>query len=681
MALPTPKLDDRTFQDLVDEAKRLIPQYCPGWTDHNVSDPGITLIELFAYMTEQYLYRLNQVPEKNYVAFLNLLGGLKPPRAARGAVTFTLASALGPNAAPFNIPQGTELATVRTETEEAIVFTTDRAAQAMPAKLAWILTAEDRDKDDWNEQKNESNSSFPAWPHSNGQTAPFPAVALGFENDLSAHALAFIIECEKIPEDDNCQWQVYRGAKAYDNSPWVTLEVAADATNNLSQSWKGILYLPDYCLAGKLGTYEARIWVRCSPRDPQPTTYSSPKIKAVKVETRGITAPVTQAQVIENEVIGTSDGQPGESFSLLYHPILEPRDPDDGSDIAANADEWVVEAEVKDNPNNDNQWKAVDRSLYRIDPIAGMVEFAPDRVSVVPTRERRIRVRRYRTSGGDLGNVSAGKVSVLKTTSLPGIKSVTNRLRISGGRAAQTLEDAKLRSPARERLRQRAVTTEDFEILAQQVPGVGGVRCLPDQNGNVKLLVIPDLPRLDNLKNKDLDEYIRVREGWGKQYRVDLAIQELTVPIETKDRLWAAMQPRLLLGSTVTIEMPSYDWVRVEVIVKISKMASLETSTRVIQDVKRRLYGWFHPLYGGVGGKGWQVKQPLREDKVWMLISGTSGIEDIVAINLFRYQWEQDQKKYVLTLLADSTAPRPITFIPAGVIACVDHRVEIDQGE
>jgi len=48
MPLPTPNLDDRRFQDILDEARRLIPRYCPEWTDHNLSDPGITFLELFA---------------------------------------------------------------------------------------------------------------------------------------------------------------------------------------------------------------------------------------------------------------------------------------------------------------------------------------------------------------------------------------------------------------------------------------------------------------------------------------------------------------------------------------------------------------------------------------------------------------------------------------------------------
>ena len=74
MALPAPNLDDRRFQDLVDDARRLVQRRCPEWTDHNVSDPGITLIETFAYLVDQVLYRLNRVPERSYVTFLELMG-------------------------------------------------------------------------------------------------------------------------------------------------------------------------------------------------------------------------------------------------------------------------------------------------------------------------------------------------------------------------------------------------------------------------------------------------------------------------------------------------------------------------------------------------------------------------------------------------------------------------------
>jgi len=76
MPLELPNLDDRTYQDLVDEALSLIPTYAPEWTNFNPSDPGITLIELFAYMSEILIYRLNRVSDANRQAFLNLIVGL-----------------------------------------------------------------------------------------------------------------------------------------------------------------------------------------------------------------------------------------------------------------------------------------------------------------------------------------------------------------------------------------------------------------------------------------------------------------------------------------------------------------------------------------------------------------------------------------------------------------------------
>src|SRR5471030_2461484 len=93
MSLPSPDLDTRKFQRIVDDVKRQIGLRCPEWSDHNVSDPGVTLIELFAWMTDQVVYRLNRVPDRNYVKFLELIGvSLFPPTAARTGLTFWLSA-------------------------------------------------------------------------------------------------------------------------------------------------------------------------------------------------------------------------------------------------------------------------------------------------------------------------------------------------------------------------------------------------------------------------------------------------------------------------------------------------------------------------------------------------------------------------------------------------------------
>ncbi len=89
MPIKLPNLDDRTFADLVAEAHTLIPVHSPKWTNHNESDPGITLVELFAYLTEMQIYRLNRVTDANVCVFLRLIDGVerKPSKNNRGMVT------------------------------------------------------------------------------------------------------------------------------------------------------------------------------------------------------------------------------------------------------------------------------------------------------------------------------------------------------------------------------------------------------------------------------------------------------------------------------------------------------------------------------------------------------------------------------------------------------------------
>src|SRR3569623_302575 len=129
--IPPPKLDDRTFHDIVEEAISMIPRYAPEWTNHNPSDPGITLIELAAWMTDLLIYRLNQVPDKNYVAFLNLLGiKLRAPRAAKSLARFALVE----GAQKQRVPRGTQVSTPQATEENTVTFETARDVVVTNAK-------------------------------------------------------------------------------------------------------------------------------------------------------------------------------------------------------------------------------------------------------------------------------------------------------------------------------------------------------------------------------------------------------------------------------------------------------------------------------------------------------------------------------------------------------------------
>src|SRR5713226_3409413 len=89
MPIPLPQLDDRRWSDLIDEGRALIPLYAQDWTDHNVHDPGITLMELFAWIAEMDIYQLNRIPDLYRRKFLQLAGlSSQPPSPGHAVLAF-----------------------------------------------------------------------------------------------------------------------------------------------------------------------------------------------------------------------------------------------------------------------------------------------------------------------------------------------------------------------------------------------------------------------------------------------------------------------------------------------------------------------------------------------------------------------------------------------------------------
>ena len=111
MPIKPPNLDDRRYEDIVAQARALIPQYTPEWTNLGDADPGMTLVQLFAWMTEMTIYRLNRVPDKTYIHFLNFIGEeRRPARPAVAPVTFRLRADF-----PVEVPAFTKVATRQRE--------------------------------------------------------------------------------------------------------------------------------------------------------------------------------------------------------------------------------------------------------------------------------------------------------------------------------------------------------------------------------------------------------------------------------------------------------------------------------------------------------------------------------------------------------------------------------------
>jgi predicted phage baseplate assembly protein len=319
MALPSPNLDDRRFQQFVDDAKRYIQQRAPEWTDHNVSDPGVTLVETVAHMADQIVYRLNRVPEKNHLAFLDLVGiTLFPPSAARTDMTFWLSA---PQEEPVRVPVGTEVATLRTESEEAVVFATERELSLVPCALRHLLVQHrgepvvDRTHDLAEEDKDLlcfAESPGPGDAMLLGLTAAVPHCAVALDLDSRVDGVGV------DPRQPPLVWE------AWTADGWQPCEVDRDGTGGLNRPGEVVLHVPGGHVLSRNAGQEAG-WLRCRVTDPlpdQPFYTTSPTVRAAEAFTIGGTTGAVHAETVYDEALGESTGLPGQRLRLAHAPVV-----------------------------------------------------------------------------------------------------------------------------------------------------------------------------------------------------------------------------------------------------------------------------------------------------------------------------------------------------------------------
>ena len=612
MALPVPNLDDRRFQDLVDDAKRLVQQRCPEWTDHNVSDPGVTLIELFAWMTDQVVYRLNRVPDRHYVKFLELIGvTLYPPTAARTDVTFWLTA---PQPDVVRIAAGTQVATVRTETDEAIVFATTEELPIVPTALGILGSMIDgKSLRDHSTALDKGTGIFAF------QEVPKPGDALyvGLTEAVPSNAirLRFRADIEGVgvdPTNPPLAWE------AWDGDEWLPCELDSDSTGGLNRDGDVVIHVPRGHTASLIAKQRAG-WVRARVTEPvegQPAYSASPNIKGLSVITIGGTAEAVNAELVRDEDLGVSEGVPGQRFPLRRHPVV----PGDAAAVLeiAGDDGWVEWTEVPDFAGSSST-----DLHFRLDVADGEVELGPAvrladgalrRYGAVPPKGARLRLREYRTGGGRRGNVAPRSLSVLKS-SIPFVSRVENRRPARGGVDGEDVENAKLRGPIRLRARGRAVTTEDFEQLAREAaPEVARVRAVAAGEGadagSVRVLIVPS--------------------ATSEQGR--LRFEQLVPDEETLQKVTDRLDESRVIGTRTIVEPPVYRGITVVAKVKARPRIN---PTRLQEEALAALYEYFHPITGGPEGTGWPFGRPVNLGEVYSVLQRLRGTELVEDARLF----------------------------------------------
>src|SRR5271166_1455615 len=346
MPLPDIQLDDRTFETLVADAKRRIPGYTPEWTDFNDSDPGITLVQLFAWLEEMILYRLNKVPDKNFVEFLKLIGiELNPPTPATGELTFHLSSP-GPTSPPGSppntdalvalVPQGTEVSTTQPDADGPIIFETDLPISVVGATLQ-ALQSFDGALFKLVDQSNAIDGQFfyPFGPLPQAQAAfylgfdrSFPTNAGPYLLTIHAYTADLIEEGQGLGADLKTPtppvvavWEYWAGAA----TGWQPLNPSSDTTDRLTRNGTVTFAGPANPAAIQLGLLRnpgdpALFWLRYRIDSVLPPGYEvAPRLEDVLINTVTATNVVTKT----DEILGASDGSPNQSFLLANKPVLQ----------------------------------------------------------------------------------------------------------------------------------------------------------------------------------------------------------------------------------------------------------------------------------------------------------------------------------------------------------------------
>lgn len=347
MTLRGPTLDNRNAQQLVDELKSRATELFPEWTDHNVSDPGVALLELVASVAAQTNWRLNQVPDRLFGHFLELVGVERLPAvSALAEISFR---ATVRDREELVIPEGTEVSTVASEGEEPLVFSTHRELRVTQPSLEAVLAVNmdgmkpmrSKDLTRFVQAPEGSENIFPrTTPDTEPDARPQAGDALmfGFADPIASHIIDIDITTRTDghgidPTDPPLVWEWWAPTKQDpDESDWLPLDVD-DTTGGFNRDGTITLYIPDYpdilddgldlqlTIDDKKG-----FWVRCRylNRDEGYEYNATPDVSTISVHLVGGLVLARNATFIPSERIGVSDGQPGQEFKLAHQELLDP---------------------------------------------------------------------------------------------------------------------------------------------------------------------------------------------------------------------------------------------------------------------------------------------------------------------------------------------------------------------
>ena len=679
MPLQLPVLDDRNYEQLLEAAKRRIPSHTPEWTNFDVeSDPGITLVQLFAFLTDNLLYRANRIPERNRLKFLQLLGiPLQPATAAQGLVAIrndrgpvqavTLAAGVAALAGNVRFLTRSGLTVLPVEgqvyykkpvdpasprhadlTRQFDALRQARLAQAAAAGGA-IPEVELRFYETTALKTPTASEPNPLFDLI-GDTldgalyiallAP-KNVPLDTAREAIAHKTLSIGVVPALADDAPPLLPQTRGAERLP-IPALVYDLPNLSAAAVSYTRLRVIQAPDVLAQVGIvqlelpGAADLRSWEFGEPLDEGSGDYP-PRLEDEQIKARLLTwlrirvaAPAT-AGIVAPPVIarltwlGINAAPVRQAVAVANEPLGSGNGEPDQAVTLANTP--VIGDTVRlETQNDDGSWQLWrlsddllaaddDDRVFVLDPEAGEIRFGDGLRGARPAAGQRIRVS-YEYGGGAVGNVAVGAINATPDPRLQGGFKVENPVPTWGGDQGETTEEGERNIPLYLRHRDRLVTVQDFEDVAMRTPGVdmGRVEVLPLFHPS-RSGANPGVVTL-----VAVPEYDAIRPRWPVPDRLFL------------QTVCDYLDPRRLITTEVYVRGPEYLDVYLSIGLRVREGHFRDV---VIQEVRTRLEEYLSALPpGGPDGDGWPLSRRLMTKDLEATATRVAGVEFVQSIQM-----------------------------------------------
>jgi len=672
MPIVPPRLDDRNFEDLVEELIARVPAHTPEWVPQ-AGDPGRTLLELFAWLGDALLYRANLIPERQRLVFLKLLGRpMRPAQAAQGLISVHLDNPDAINSVimakqahvtgsvdfetlaevtllpvaqecyykrPLSQEEKIELSDVLKGLQEFHgideepdgYVTTPIFPEGKSNKTGLDLISETTDHCLWIALLAPSPEQVPEIKNSLAglaEKAP-PILNIGIAPAIET---PFSLDQPETPGRISHIWEISTPKTDDKENPiYSRLTRILDSTHDLTRRGADRYILPgnpEY-----IGVLEGDVRKDSNagvgdrpPRLDDPEKISrivawlrmrpAQRIESLAISWAGINAvEIDQKKTLQNTIFGTSDGSPDQVFQLP------------GSSV----EQTTFELQVDEVDLGYVTWKQVadlatvgrDDSVFVLDSEAGTVTFGNGIFGRIPEPGRRIRFKTLRFGGGKNGNLPPSSLTEISGKDLEG-NTIHQKLKVfqglstEGGEDPETLTEAEKRIPSWLQHRNRSVTEKDYKKLAAETPGV--------RLGRTEIL-----PRfLPQQRRPDVPGVVSVMV-WPYKEQTEAPNPRPDRPFIEK--VYSYLNERRPLATELYVIGCQYIPIGISIGITVREgFGHSEVENNVIKAVRR--YLWSLPPDGPFN-EGWPLGKSVKDNELEVIVARTQGVNTVGKVNLF----------------------------------------------